>query len=101
MMRELFTGHSEGHHGSDLPLEAVGCGARVVAGVAPGDFGEAELAVPLLHVRRQLTSVCRGRQRDTQGQWGVRSPVAGAACGSQVVKLTPSWLTLMKGENDP
>lgn len=52
MMSEWFTGHSEGHQSSDLPLEAVGGDARVVAGVAAGDFGEVELAVPLLHARR-------------------------------------------------
>lgn len=67
MMTERFTGHSEGHQGSDLPLEAVGGDARVVAGIAAGDFGEVELAVPLLHTGWQLSSVCRGRQRDTQG----------------------------------
>lgn len=52
MTSEWFTGHSEGHQSPDLPLEAVGGDARVVAGVAAGDFGEEELAVPLLHVRR-------------------------------------------------
>ncbi len=56
-----LTGHSEGHHSSDLPLEAVGGDTRVVAGVTACDFGEVELAVPLLHVRWQLSSVCRGR----------------------------------------
>lgn len=70
MMSELFTGHSESHQGSDLPLQAVGSDAGIVAGIAAGDFGEVELAVPLIHVRRQLSSVCRGRQRDTQGQVG-------------------------------
>lgn len=64
MMSERFTGHSEGDHGPDLPLQAVGGDARVVATVAAGNFGEVKLAVPLLHVRRQLSSVCRGRQRD-------------------------------------
>lgn len=65
-MSERFTGYGEGHQGSDLPLEAVGGDAGVVAGIASSDFGEMELAVSLLHVRRQLSSVCRGRQRDTQ-----------------------------------
>lgn len=58
-----LTRHSEGHHRSDLPLEAVGGEAHVVAGVAAGDFGEDELAAPLLHAGRELSSVCRGRQR--------------------------------------
>lgn len=66
MMSKRLTGHSEGHQGSDLPLEAVGGDAGVVAGVAAGDFGEVKLPVPLVDVRRQLSSVCRGRQRDTQ-----------------------------------
>lgn len=91
MMSERFTGHSEGHQGSDLPLEAVGGDAGVVSGVAAGDFGEVELAVPLLHARRQLSSVCRGRQRDAQGQRGVRRAGPSGACGIQVVKWTPSW----------
>lgn len=47
-----LTRHSEGHHRSDLPLEAVGGDAHVVAGVAAGDFGEDELAAPLLHTGR-------------------------------------------------
>lgn len=67
MISEQFTGHSEGHQCSNLPLEAVGGDARVVAGVTAGDFGEVEMAVPLLYARWQLSSVCRGRQRDTQG----------------------------------
>lgn len=72
MMSERFTGHSEGDHGSDLPLQAVGGDARVVATVAAGHFGEVKLAVPLLYVRRQPSSVCRRRQRDahTEGGWG-------------------------------
>lgn len=70
MMSERFTGHSEGDRGSDLPLQAVGGDARVVATVAAGDFGEVKLAVPLLHVRRQLSSVCRRRQRDVQTEGG-------------------------------
>lgn len=45
-----FTGHSEGHQGSDLPLQAVGGDAGVVASVAAGDFSEMKLAVPLFHV---------------------------------------------------
>lgn len=69
-MSERFTGHSEVHHGSDLPLQAVGGDARVVASIAAGNFGEVELAVPLLHARRQLSSVCRGRQRDAQREEG-------------------------------
>lgn len=60
MTGEGFTGHSEGHQGCYLPLQAVGGDAGVVAGVAASDFGEAELAVPLIHVRRQLSSVCGG-----------------------------------------
>jgi len=56
----MLTGHSEGHQGSDLPLQAVGGDASVVAGVAAGDFGEVELTISLFHVRGQLTSVCRG-----------------------------------------
>lgn len=55
-----LTRHSERHHCSDLPLEAVGGHAHVVAGVAAGDFGEDELAAPLLHAGRELSSVCRG-----------------------------------------
>lgn len=51
-MSERFTGHSEGHQGSDLPLQAVGGDARVVAGVAAGDFSEVELAIPLLDMGR-------------------------------------------------
>lgn len=47
-----LTRHSEGHHRSDLPLEAVGGDAHVVAGVAAGDFGEDELAAPLLNAGR-------------------------------------------------
>lgn len=66
----LLTGHSQGHQGSNLPLEAVGSDAGVVAGVAPCDFGEVQLAVLLLHMRRQLSSVCRGRQRDTHKEKG-------------------------------
>lgn len=93
-MSERFTGHSEVHHGSDLPLQAVGGDARVVASIAAGNFGEVELAVPLLHARRQLSSVCRGRQRDAQreeGRGGVRKAECGAACGIQVVKMPSSW----------
>lgn len=67
-MRQWFTGYGEGHKGPDLPLEAVGGDAGVVASVASSDFGETELAVFLLDVRRQLSSVCRGSQRDTRGQ---------------------------------
>lgn len=67
-MRQWFTGYGEGHKGPDLPLEAVGGDAGVVASVASSDFGETELAVFLLDVRRQLSSICRGSQRDTQGQ---------------------------------
>lgn len=67
-MRQWFTGYSEGHKGPDLPLEAVGGDAGVVASVASSDFGETELAVFLLDVRRQLSSICRGSQRDTRGQ---------------------------------
>lgn len=70
-MREWFTGYGEGHKGPDLPLEAVGGDAGVVASVASSDFGETELAVFLLDVRRQLSSICRGRQRDTRGQEGL------------------------------
>lgn len=66
-MSKQFTGHSEGHQGSDLPLEAVWGDAGVVASIAAGDFGEVELTVPLLHMRWQLSPICRGRQRDTQG----------------------------------
>lgn len=40
MMSEWFTGNSEGHCGSDLPLEAVGGDACVVASIAVGNFGE-------------------------------------------------------------
>lgn len=47
-----LTRHSKGHHRSDLPLEAVGGDAHVVAGVPAGDFGEDELAAPLLHAGR-------------------------------------------------
>lgn len=65
MMSECFTGHNEGHQGSYLPLVGVGGDAGVVAGIGAGDFGEVELAVPLLHVRWHISSVCRGRQRDT------------------------------------
>lgn len=68
MMRQWFTGYGEGHKGPDLPLEAVGGDAGVVASVASSDFGETELAVFLLDVRRQLSSICRGSQRDTRGQ---------------------------------
>lgn len=57
MLSECFTCHSEGHHGSDLPLEAVGGDAGVVTSVTATDFGEVELSVFLLHVRRQLSSV--------------------------------------------
>lgn len=67
-MRQWFTGYGEGHKGPDLPLEAVGGDAGVVASVASSDFGETELAVFLLDVRRQLSSICRGSQRDTRGQ---------------------------------
>lgn len=67
-MRQWFTGYGEGHKGPDLPLEAVGGDAGVVASVASSDFGETELAIFLLDVRRQLSSICRGSQRDTQGQ---------------------------------
>lgn len=67
-MRQWFTGYGEGHKGLDLPLEAVGGDAGVVASVASSDFGETELAVFLLDVRRQLSSICRGSQRDTRGQ---------------------------------
>lgn len=67
-MRRWFTGYGEGHKGPDLPLEAVGGDAGVVASVASSDFGETELAVFLLDVRRQLSSICRGSQRDTRGQ---------------------------------
>ncbi|TNN61324.1 hypothetical protein EYF80_028451 [Liparis tanakae] len=63
MMSELFTCHNEGHKGSDLPLGAVGGDAGIVAGIAADDFGEVELAVPLCHPGWQLSSVCRGRQR--------------------------------------
>lgn len=94
----MITCYSEGHQGSDLPLEAVGGDAGVVAGVAAGDFGEVELAVPLLHAGRYLSSVCRGRQTDTQGQGGVRRAEYGAACEIQMVKLIPSWQRQMKGE---
>lgn len=47
-----LTRHSEGHHRSDLSLEAVGGDAHVVAGVAAGNFGKDELAAPLLHTGR-------------------------------------------------
>lgn len=47
----VFTCHSEGDQGSDLPLQAVGGNAGVVASVATSDFGEAELAVPLIQVQ--------------------------------------------------
>lgn len=67
-MRQWFTGYGEGHKGPDLPLEAVGGDAGVVASVASSDFGETELAIFLLDVRRQLSSICRGSQRDTRGQ---------------------------------
>lgn len=67
-MRQWFTGYGEGHKGPDLPLETVGGDAGVVASVASSDFGETELAVFLLDVRRQLSSICRGSQRDTRGQ---------------------------------
>lgn len=67
-MRQWFTGYGEGHKCPDLPLEAVGGDAGVVASVASSDFGETELAVFLLDVRRQLSSICRGSQRDTRGQ---------------------------------
>lgn len=67
-MRQWFTGYGEGHKGPDLPLEAVGGDAGVVASVASSDFGETELAVFLLDVMRQLSSICRGSHRDTRGQ---------------------------------
>lgn len=62
-MSERFTSHSEGHHSSDFPLEAIGGNARIVAGITAGHFGELKLAISLLHMRWQLSSICRGRQR--------------------------------------
>lgn len=64
-VREWFTGHSEGHHSPNLPLEAVGGRAGVVAGVTAGHFGEVKMTVLLLQVGRQLSSVCRGGRRDS------------------------------------
>lgn len=52
MITVILTGHSEGHQGSDLPLQAVGCDACVVSSVISCDFSEVKLAVPLIHVRR-------------------------------------------------
>lgn len=59
----MFTCDGECNQRSDLPLQAVGGDAGVVPGVAAGHFGEVKLPVPLLHVLRQLSPVCRGRQR--------------------------------------
>lgn len=71
IMSEQFTSHSEGHQGSDLPLEAVGGDAGVVAGIAAGDFGEVELTVPLVHMRWQLSPIYRGRHRHKGiSRWG-------------------------------
>lgn len=94
MMSERFTSNGEGHRGSDLPLEAVGGDACVVASVAAGNFGEVELAVPLVHAWRQLSSICRKRQREAQ--WG--SGGLSLVLHVEVVKSTPLGPTQMKQE---
>lgn len=72
-MLKWFTGHGEGHHRPDLALKAVGGRARVVSSVAARHLEELEQAVPLAQVRRQLSSVCRGRQRGQLS--GLRQPL--------------------------
>lgn len=63
-----LTSNSEGDISSDLPLEPVGGQACVVARIIASHLTEAQHTIALLNMRRKLTAICRGRQKEENRQ---------------------------------